>query len=81
MQGYVTLSAEKILEANPEAIIIVDREQGMLKEFQSDSFWKQLKATKNNRVYVFDYYGLVNPGSIEKIEQATSELKKALAKK
>jgi iron complex transport system substrate-binding protein len=33
------------------------------------------------RVYVFDYYGLVNPGSIEKIEQATAQLKQVLAKK
>lgn len=81
IRGYVTLSAEKILEANPEVIIVVDRGEGMLQEFQADSFWKQLKATKNNRVYVFDYYGLVNPGSIEKIEQATSELKQVLAKK
>jgi|GEM_PF-6037684 iron complex transport system substrate-binding protein len=30
---------------------------------------------------VFDYYGLVNPGSIEKIEQATPQLKQVLAKK
>ncbi|MEG4804965.1 ABC transporter substrate-binding protein [Microcoleus sp. ARI1-B5] len=81
VRGYVTLSAEKILEANPEVIIVVDRGEGMLKEFQADSFWQQLKATKNNRIYVFDYYGFVNPGSIEKIEQATSELKQVLAKK
>src|SRR4028118_528578 len=81
MRGYVTLSAEKILEANPEVIIIVDRGEGILDKFKSDSFWNQLTATKNNRVYVFDYYGLVNPGSIEKIEQATAQLKQVLAKK
>jgi len=81
VRGYVTLSAEKILEANPEVIIIVDRGEGILDEFKSDSFWNQLTATKNNRVYVFDYYGLVNPGSIEKIEQATAQLKQVLAKK
>jgi len=81
MRGYITLSAEKVLEANPEVIIIVDRGEGMLEEFKSDSFWNKLQATKNNRIYIFDYYGLVNPGSIEKIEEATSELKKVLAKK
>ena len=36
---------------------------------------KQLKATKNNRVYVFDYYGLVNPGSVGSIERATKQLR------
>ncbi|MEG4495711.1 ABC transporter substrate-binding protein [Microcoleus sp. F10-C6] len=81
MRGYITLSAEKVLEANPEVIIIVDRGEGILDQFKSDSFWNQLTATKNNRVYVFDYYGLVNPGSIEKIEQATAQLKQVLAKK
>jgi iron complex transport system substrate-binding protein len=81
LRGYVTLSAEKILEANPEVIIIADRAEGILDQFKSDSFWNQLTATKNNRVYVFDHYGLVNPGSIEKIEQATAQLKQVLAKK
>ncbi|MEG3988545.1 ABC transporter substrate-binding protein [Microcoleus sp. S28C3] len=81
VRGYVTLSAEKILEANPEVIILVDRGEGILDQFKSDSFWNQLTATKNNRVYVFDYYGLVNPGSIEKIEQATAKLKQVFAKK
>lgn len=81
MRGYITLSAEKVLEANPEVIIVVDRGEGMLDKFKSDSFWKQLKATKNNQVYVFDYYGFVNPGSIEKIEQTTAQLKQVLAKK
>lgn len=81
MRGYVTLSAEKVLEANPEVIIIVDRGEGMLKEFQSESFWKQLRANRNNRIYVFDYYGLVNPGSIEKIEQTTAQLKQIFPKK
>ncbi|WP_293338984.1 ABC transporter substrate-binding protein [Microcoleus sp. CAWBG58] len=81
MRGYVTLSAEKVLEANPEVIIVVDREKGMLDKFKSDSFWKQLKATKNNQVYVFDYYGIVNPGSIEKIDKATAKLKQVIAKK
>jgi iron complex transport system substrate-binding protein len=81
IRGYVTLSAEKILEANPEVIIVVDRGEGILEKFKSDSFWNQLQATKNNRVYVFDYYGMVNPGSIEKIEQATSQLKQVLGKK
>jgi iron complex transport system substrate-binding protein len=80
--GYVTLSAEKILEANPEVIIVVQPPQGgteLLDSFKKEAFWQQLQATKNNRVYAFDYYGLVNAGSIDAIEKACQKLKKALS--
>lgn len=79
VQGYVTLSAEKILQKNPEVLFIVDpAQEGLIKEFQSEPFWGQLKATQTNQVYPFDYYGLVNPGSIDKIEEACLQLKKIL---
>ncbi|WP_413175506.1 ABC transporter substrate-binding protein [Anabaena azotica] len=74
--GYVTLSAEKVLEANPDVLIIVNAEPNLLNSLKKEAFWQQLKATKNNRVYVFDYYGLVNPGSLNAIEKACQELKK-----
>ncbi|GAB1542358.1 ABC transporter substrate-binding protein [Scytonema sp. NUACC21] len=77
--GYITLSAEKVLEANPEVLIVVSPQPGLLQSFKSEPFWNQLKATKNNRVYEFDYYGLVNPGSIDAIEKACQQLKVALA--
>ncbi|MCC5634761.1 ABC transporter substrate-binding protein [Nostoc sp. CHAB 5844] len=81
--GYVTLSAEKVLEANPEAIIVVNPPQTksnteILESFNKESFWQKLKATQNNRVYIFDYYGLVNPGSIDAIQKACQQLKKDL---
>ncbi|MFN6466377.1 MAG: ABC transporter substrate-binding protein [Nostoc sp. DedVER02] len=83
ISGYVTLSAEKVLEANPEVIILVNppqgnSEAGLLDSLKKESFWKQLQATKNNRVYVFDYFGLVNPGSIDAIEKACQQLKQVL---
>ena len=80
--GYVTLSAEKVLQANPDVIIVVNSPQqtdaALLDSFKKEAFWKELKATKNNRVYVFDYYGLVNPGSIDAIEKACKQLKQVL---
>lgn len=79
--GYVTLSAEKVLQANPEMILVVDTRQENLKQFKSEPFWGKLRATQNNRVYVFDYYGLVNPGSIDKIEAACNQLEQALSAK
>ncbi|MGK7877481.1 MAG: ABC transporter substrate-binding protein [Xenococcaceae cyanobacterium] len=78
--GYITLSAEKILQENPEVLLVVDpRREGIVEEFKSEPFWSQLKATQNDRVYVFDYYGLVNPGSIDKIEEACTKLREAFA--
>nr|WP_026100209.1 ABC transporter substrate-binding protein [Fortiea contorta] len=82
--GYVTLSAEKVLEANPEVIIVVQPPQGgseteLLDSLKKEAFWQQLQATKNNRVYAFDYYGLVNAGSIDAIEKACQKLKQALS--
>ena len=75
-RGYVTLSEEKILQQNPEAILVVDpSRRGVLEQFQSKSFWKDLKATKSEKVYDFDYYGLVNPGSIDKIEETCKKIK------
>lgn len=75
ISGYVTLSAEKILETNPEVILLVDTGDDILEQFKSEPFWSQLKATQNNQVYVFDYYGLVNPGSLAKIAETCDRLK------
>ncbi len=84
IKGYVTLSAEKVLQANPEVIILVNPPQGgsetILNSFKRERFWNQLQATKNNRVYVFDYYGFVNAGSIDAIEKACKQLKQVLSK-
>lgn len=82
--GYVTLSAEKVLAANPEVIIVVQPPQGssekeLLKSFNQEPFWQQLQATKNNRVYAFDYYGLVNAGSIDTIEKTCQKLSQILS--
>jgi iron complex transport system substrate-binding protein len=81
MKGYISLSAEKILQANPDVLFIVETGDNILQQFQSQPFWSKLKAVENKRVYVFDYYGLVNPGSIESIEKASTQLKQVLAKK
>ncbi|MBD2439914.1 ABC transporter substrate-binding protein [Nostoc sp. FACHB-110] len=81
--GYITLSPEKVLEANPEAIILVNAPQAnsqsdILATFKKEPFWQKLQATQNNRVYVFDYYGLVNPGSIDAIAKTCQQLKQNL---
>jgi iron complex transport system substrate-binding protein len=73
--GYVILSPEKILTLDPETIIIIEAEPGTAEKLKKEVFWSQLKAVKNNRIHTFDYYGLVNPGSIDAIEKAIDRLK------
>ncbi|MGB3533703.1 MAG: ABC transporter substrate-binding protein [Microcoleaceae cyanobacterium] len=78
--GYVTLSAEKLLEANPDVIFVIDPgNEGIVEQFQKDPFWGKLQAATNEQVYSFDYYGLINPGSIEKIESACASLSEILS--
>jgi iron complex transport system substrate-binding protein len=74
-QGYVTLSPEKVLQANPNIMILVNVEGAKTEEFKSAPFWQDLRAVQTNRVYILDYYGFVNPGSIEAISQACQQLK------
>ncbi|MDZ7957313.1 MAG: ABC transporter substrate-binding protein [Aulosira sp. DedQUE10] len=78
--GYVTLSAEKVLSANPEVLILVNNaDPQLLDSLKKEAFWQQLQATKNNRVYSFDYYGLVNPGSIDAIQKTCQKLTQVLS--
>jgi iron complex transport system substrate-binding protein len=79
IQGYVTLSPEKVLETNPDILILVDPGDGTVEKLKSAPFWNKLKAVSSDRVYVFDYYGLVNPGSIDAIEKACQQLKQVFA--
>ncbi len=80
-RGYVTLSAERILEANPEVLLVVNPEAAdPLAFFRSRPFWNQLQAVQTQRVYGFDYYGLVNPGTLEKIRAACEQLAQVLGR-
>lgn len=74
-RGYITLSAEKILEANPKILILVDVGDGTINKLKEAPFWNKLDAVISDRVYTFDYYGLVNPGSIDAISEACNKLK------
>lgn len=81
--GYVTLSAEKVLQQNPEILLVVNPplvkdEKELLKSFKKKSFWNKLQAIQDNRIYIFDHYGLSNPGSIDAIEEACEKLKQVV---
>jgi len=72
--GYITLSEEKLLEADPEQIIIVDTGENIQAQLEQTSFWQNLQAVQTGEVYAFDYFGLVNPGSLETIEAVCDRL-------
>ena len=72
--GYVTLSPETLLEKNPDNIILIDTGNDMKELFLSKSYSSNLNAVKNNNVFTFDYYGLINPGSIDSINTACRKL-------
>ena len=72
--GYITLSEEKVLTTNPDVLFVVETGENLLEQLKGDAFWGQLKATQEERVYTFEYFGLVNPGSIASIEAACAKL-------
>ncbi|MGF1570209.1 MAG: ABC transporter substrate-binding protein [Nodosilinea sp.] len=72
--GYITLPEEKVLTTNPDVLIVVDAGENLLAQLREEPFWGRLQATQQERVYSFDYFGLINPGSLASIEQTCSEL-------
>ena len=73
-RGYVNLSPEWLISNNPSKIIIVNYPSREKTSLQSLPFWRDLKAIKENKVYSFDYYGLINPGSLNSINQSCKKL-------
>ncbi len=74
-RGYVTLSAERILEAEPDIILVVDPETNdPLTRFQNQPFWQNLQAVQQGRVFGVPYYGMVNPGTLGAIAQVCEQL-------
>ena len=73
--GYVTISAEKVIEADPDGLIVVDTREDLLAQLKEEPFWSQLKSTQTDEVLAIDYFGLVNPGSLSSVEAACDQLK------
>jgi len=77
--GYITLPEEKVLAANPDVLLVVDAGENLLEQLKGEPFWGQIKATQQGQVHSFDYFGLVNPGSIASIERTCEQLSTLLA--
>ena len=75
LKGYVNLSPEWLIDKNPENIILIEFNNDDLSKFYKLPFWKDLKAVKNKSIFKLNYYGLINAGSLETINQACRQLK------
>ena len=79
-QGYLTLSQEKILTANPDKIFLIESDNINPEELKKLPFWGKLKATQNNQVYLFHHDGLISPTSIDTVEEVTNQLREVATK-
>ena len=73
-KGYVNLSPEWLIKAQPENILVIKTPGSDLSQYSSMSIWNKLKAVRNNKIYSFNYYGLINAGGINAINKACQKL-------
>ena len=73
-KGYVNLSPEWLIKNQPENILVIKTPGSDLSQFSSINIWNKLKAVKNNKIYTFDYYGLINAGGLKAINKACQKL-------
>ena len=73
-KGYINLSQERLLKAKPNNLIIVKTPGSNISQYESLAIWKKIPAVKKKNIYSFDYYGLINPGSLDSINKACKKL-------
>ena len=73
-KGYVNLSPEWLIKSQPENILVIKTPGSNMSQYESLNIWNKLEAVKNNKIYTFDYYGLINAGGINAINKACQKL-------
>ena len=73
-EGYVNLSQEWLLKAKPNNLIVVKTPGSNIAQYESLAVWKKIPAVKKKNIFSFDYYGLINPGSLASINKACKKL-------
>ena len=73
-KGYVNLSQEWLLKAKPNNLIIVKTPGSNISQYESLAIWNKIPAVKKKNIFSFDYYGLINPGSLDSINKACKKL-------
>lgn len=73
-KGYVNLSPEVILKKKPSKIIIISFPGMNQNSLLNDSILKNIIASNKNEILTFNYYGLINPGSLQTINSTCEKL-------
>ena len=75
-RGYVNLSPEWLVKEDPDNLIIIQTRPEQYVDFEKSKPFSNLNAVKSDQVYRFNYYGLINAGSLESINSACLKLRK-----
>ena len=73
-KGYVNLSPEIILKTKPSKIIVISFPGRNQNDLSSEPIFKKVLSTYNSDIITFNYYGLINPGSLKTINKACEKL-------
>ena len=73
-KGYVNLSPEIILKAKPSKIIVITFPGMNQNSLLSDPVLRKVISPNNSEIITFNYYGLINPGSLKTINKACEKL-------
>ena len=77
-RGYVNLSPEWLVKEDPDNLIIIQTRPRQYVDFEKTLPFSNLRAVKSKQVYIFNYYGLINAGSLKSINNACLKLRKIL---
>ena len=70
----MNLNPEWLIKSQPENILVIKTPGSDMSQYESINIWNKLEAVKNNKIYTFDYYGLINAGGIKAINKACQKL-------
>ena len=73
-RGYVNLSPEIILKTKPSKIIVISFPGANQNSLLSDPVLGKIISEDKSQLITFDYYGLINPGSLKTINNACEKL-------
>ena len=74
MKGYLNLSPEWLVKEDPDNLILIRFGNEQYNQYDSLPIWNDLKAVQKNNIDYFDYYGLINAGSLNSINNTCEKL-------
>ena len=73
-RGYVNLSPEIILKTKPSKVIVISYPGMNQNAILSDPVLSKVISKQKSEIITFNYYGLINPGSLKTINNACEKL-------